>query len=171
MMVWPTSPTSEPRVEREMDNFPYRHSHNAENHDAYDIPFGTGIFKLKMFLVITNAMVAAYALASSVFNGWLGFFINDWVLFVSDQVLAYLMVSSVAAVAEVLYLGYKGDEVVSWSEACTSYGRFCRQTLVSLVLHAVAFVCFLVLAIISAYRLFTKFEGPYISKEADDQVE
>ncbi|XP_058094828.1 CASP-like protein 2D1 [Magnolia sinica] len=123
------------------------------------------------YLVSINAICAAYALLALVFNAWLGYFISDTILFVSDQVLAYLMVTSGAAVAEILYLGYKGDRKVSWSEACSSYGRFCSKAKVSLILHAVVFICFLILAVISAYRLFTKFEAPCISKEGNEEEE
>lgn len=61
---------------------------------------------------------------------------------------------------EILYLAYNGDREVSWSEACSAYGKFCSRMKVALVLHALALCCFLVLAVISAYRVFSKFEPP-----------
>ena len=84
------------------------------------------------------------------------------------QIVAYLMVTSGAAVMEILSLAYKGDRTVSWSEACTSYGKFCSRMKVALVLHALALCCFLVLAVISAYIAFSMFEPPSIS---DTEVE
>ncbi|XP_077243666.1 CASP-like protein 2D1 isoform X2 [Tasmannia lanceolata] len=75
-------------------------------------------------------------------------------------------------VAEILYLGYKGDRDVSWSEACSSYGKFCNKMVVSLVLHVVVLVCFIVLSLISAYRVFSRFEAPSVSsKEGEEQVQ
>lgn len=86
------------------------------------------------------------------------------------QVVAYLLVTSGAAVMEILYLAYKGDRIVTWSEACSSYGSFCSRLIVALVLHALALCCFFVLAVISAYRVFSMFEPPLPSKEAEEQT-
>ncbi|KAM1100901.1 hypothetical protein ACFX2B_007234 [Malus domestica] len=84
--------------------------------------------------------------------------------------VAYLMVTSWAAVMEILSLAYKGDKTVSWSEACTSFGKFCSRMKVALVLHALALCCFLVLAVISAYRVFSMFEPPSVSdKEVEEE--
>lgn len=76
------------------------------------------------------------------------------------QAVAYLMVTSGAAATEVVYLAYKGDERASWSEACSYYGEFCNKAKVSLSLHMVAFACYLSLSLVSAYRVFCKFEAP-----------
>lgn len=85
------------------------------------------------------------------------------------QVVAYLLVTSGAAVMEILYLAYKGDRIVSWSEACSSYGSFCSRLILALVLHALALCSFFVLAVISAYRVFSMFEPPLPSKEAAEE--
>ena len=78
------------------------------------------------------------------------------------QIAAYLMVTSGAAVVEILYLAYNGDQEVSWSEACNIYGKFCSRIKLALLFHALALCCFLVLALISAYRAFTMFEPPSV---------
>lgn len=86
------------------------------------------------------------------------------------QIVAYLMVTSGAAVLELLYLAYKGDREVTWSEACSSYGRFCSRMKLALVLHAFALWCFIVLAVISAYRTFSMFEPPSLPpKEGEEE--
>jgi uncharacterized protein (TIGR01569 family) len=86
------------------------------------------------------------------------------------QIVAYLMVTSGAAVLEILYLAYKGDKEVSWSEACSYYGRFCSRMKIALVLHALALCCFIVLAVISAFRTFSMFEPPSLpSKEVEEE--
>ena len=64
---------------------------------------------------------------------------------------------------EILYLAEKGNQEVSWSEVCSYFGSFCKKTKVSLGLHFVAFVCFIVLSLISAFRLFSKFDAPSLS--------
>ncbi|DAD49586.1 TPA_asm: hypothetical protein HUJ06_032052 [Nelumbo nucifera] len=81
------------------------------------------------------------------------------------RVVAYLMVTSAAAVIEILYLAYNGDKDVSWSEACSSYGRFCSRVKVALVLHALALLFFLVLSLISTYRVFSRYQPPYVASE------
>lgn len=86
------------------------------------------------------------------------------------QIVAYLMLTSGAAVMEILSLASNGDRTVSWSEACSSYGRFCSRMKVALVLHALALCSFIVLAVISAYRVFSMFEPPAAShKEVDEE--
>jgi uncharacterized protein (TIGR01569 family) len=80
-----------------------------------------------------------------------------------QQITTYLMVTSGSAVIEILYLAEKGNKEVSWSEVCSYFGSFCHKTKVSVVLHFVALVCFIVLSLISAYRLFSKFDAPSVS--------
>lgn len=88
------------------------------------------------------------------------------------QIVAYLMVTSLAAIGEILYLAYNGDQKVTWSEACSSYGKFCSRLKLVLVLHAITLCCFLVLAVISAYRVFSRFQPPYVhSKENEEEKE
>lgn len=80
------------------------------------------------------------------------------------------MVTSMAALVEFLYLAYDGDRVVSWSEACVSYGKFCNRLKIALILHAIAVCCFLILAVISAYRVFRRFDPPFVlSKDGQHQ--
>ncbi|XP_062077700.1 CASP-like protein 2D1 [Humulus lupulus] len=116
------------------------------------------------FVSVVYAVVAVVSL-------WIRCFATKaWLFFVSDQIAAYLMVTSGAAVMEIVYLSYYGDKEVSWSEACNSYGRFCYRIKLALVLHALALCCFLVLALISAYRAFSTFEPPSLpSKEVEAQ--
>lgn len=143
---------------------------NKQVNDIYGKLEFSNLTGLK-YLVCINAIGAGYALLGVGFS-WVKSTRSDWVFFVSDQVLAYLMLTAGSAATEILYLGYVGDREVSWSEACTTYSNFCRKTKVSLILHMMSMLCFFVLAIISAYGLFHKFEPPYISsKEGDDQTE
>lgn len=80
------------------------------------------------------------------------------------------MVTSMAAVIEILYLVYNGDQKVTWSEACSSYGKFCYRMKLALIFHVLGLVCFIVLALVSAYRCFYIFGPPVGSdKEGEDQ--
>ncbi|XWS09786.1 hypothetical protein CRYUN_Cryun39dG0019300 [Craigia yunnanensis] len=70
---------------------------------------------------------AGYALVASVAN-WIRCLVTiAWFFFVSDEIVAYLMVTSGAAVMEILYLAYNGDQKITWSEACRTYGKFCNK--------------------------------------------
>ncbi|KAJ0102655.1 hypothetical protein Patl1_04173 [Pistacia atlantica] len=123
------------------------------------------------FMVCISAICAAYAFFAAV-SSWFKFFVSKaWIFFASDQIVAYLMLTSVAAVLEILRLTYNGDQEVTWSEACSSYGKFCNKMKIALVLHALALICFIILAVISAYRFFSLFEPPSVSssKEVEEQ--
>lgn len=78
------------------------------------------------------------------------------------------MVTSMAAQVEFLYLAYNGDQEVTWSQGCASYGNFCNRLKVVVALHVIAVCCFLVLAVISAFRLFTRFQPPFLPSKSDD---
>ncbi|KAJ4783014.1 CASP-like protein [Rhynchospora pubera] len=112
------------------------------------------------YLISINAISGVYSLGSVFISKSRCFKMYDWVLFVLDQMTTYLMVTSGSAVSEILYLAEKGDREVSWSEVCSYFGSFCQKTKVSLGLHFVALLCFIVLSLISAFRLFSKFDAP-----------
>ncbi|KAL7130949.1 hypothetical protein ABFS83_13G166500 [Erythranthe nasuta] len=122
------------------------------------------------YMVFISAICGGYALFAAV-SSWLKCLLTKaWLFFITDQVLAYLMMSSMAAQGEFIYLAYNGDRVVSWSQACDSYGEFCSRVKLALSLHVIAVCCFLVLAVISAYRVFRKFDPPFdlpSSKDAE----
>ncbi|GFP98149.1 CASP-like protein 2d1 [Phtheirospermum japonicum] len=122
------------------------------------------------YMVCISAISAGYALFAAISSYLRCLLTKAWLFFVTDQILAYLMVTSMAALGEFIYLAYNGDRVVSWSRACGSYGNICSRLKVALALHAIAVCCFVVLAVISAYRIFRRFEPPLIpSKECDQE--
>ncbi|XP_071695992.1 CASP-like protein 2D1 [Rutidosis leptorrhynchoides] len=121
------------------------------------------------FLVSISAIAAGYALVA-VISIWVKNLVNKaWIFFVCDQVVAYLMMACGGSFGELVYLAYNGNQKVTWSEACSSYGRFCGRLNLILVLHSIALFCFCVLSLISAFRLFTRFEPPLASKEVRDE--
>ncbi|KAH0986970.1 hypothetical protein GBA52_014366 [Prunus armeniaca] len=121
------------------------------------------------YMVCISTISAAYVFLATMAS-WIRCLVTKaWLFFVSDQIVAYLMLTSGAAVMEIQSLASNGDRTVSWSEACSSYGRFCSRMKVALVLHALALCSFIVLAVISAYRVFSMFEPPASHREVDEE--
>ncbi|XP_074310908.1 CASP-like protein 2D1 [Silene latifolia] len=142
-------------------------TNNEDNPDYGSIHF-FNFLGLK-YMVCIAALAAGYALIAAI-STWISCLVNKvWIFFISDQVMAYLMVTSGAAGAEMWYLAYKGDVQVSWSEACTAYGMFCNKLKLAFILHFLAMFCFFVLALISAFRAFSMFDPPLSKDVEDDQ--
>ncbi|KAL8243397.1 hypothetical protein R6Q59_009655 [Mikania micrantha] len=142
------------------------------NHQENDIYGRLDFSNLKglKFLVSISAISAGYALISVV-SSWVKNLMNKaWIFFVCDQVVTYLMVACVGSIGEILYLAYNGNQKVTWSEACSSYGRFCGRLNLILVIHFIAMLCFFVLSLISAFRVFSRFEPPLSSKEVENET-
>ncbi|KAG5570264.1 hypothetical protein H5410_060030 [Solanum commersonii] len=141
---------------------------NQQNNISYGKLEFTNFTGLK-YMVGISAASGGYALFTAIALWVRGLVTKAWFFFVSDQLVAYLMVTSLAAIWEILYLAYNGDQMVSWSEACTSFGKFCSRLKLVLVLHAITLCCFLALAVISAYRVFSRFQPP--SKDNEEEKE
>ncbi|KAL0311009.1 UNVERIFIED_CONTAM: CASP-like protein 2D1 [Sesamum angustifolium] len=87
------------------------------------------------------------------------------------KVLAYLMVTSLATIVEFFFLPtLQGGPSVSWSQACASYGKFCSRLKIALSLHVIAVGCFLVLAVISAFRVFRRYDPPFVPSKEGEQA-
>ncbi|KZV29725.1 hypothetical protein F511_05819 [Dorcoceras hygrometricum] len=83
-----------------------------------------------------------------------------WAFFLLDQLLAYMILAAGAICTEVVYLAYKGDVSITWSETCSSFGGFCRKATASVAITFIVTLCYAGLSLISSYRLFSKFEAP-----------
>uniref|UniRef100_A0A0A9D6I7 CASP-like protein n=1 Tax=Arundo donax TaxID=35708 RepID=A0A0A9D6I7_ARUDO len=112
------------------------------------------------YLVGINAVTAAYAVVSILLSSFKTLAQYDLLIFLLDQAVAYLLVTSAAAAAEVLQLARRGDREVSWGEVCSYFGRFCGKATVSLALHAAALACFVTLSLVSGFRVFNKCHPP-----------
>ncbi|XP_011097872.1 CASP-like protein 2D1 isoform X2 [Sesamum indicum] len=142
---------------------------NRENNIDYGELEFADFIGLK-YMVCISAVSAGYALFAAV-SSWIRCLVTRaWIFFVADQVLAYLMVTSVATLVEFLYLAYNGDQVVSWSQACASYGKFCSRLKIAVSLHVIGVCCFLVLAVISAFRVFRRYDPPFVSSKEGEQA-
>ncbi|XP_010536664.1 PREDICTED: CASP-like protein 2D1 [Tarenaya hassleriana] len=136
-------------------------TNHQDNPDYGNLDY-TNLFGLK-YMAGVSAVCAAYAVVSCISSWVICFVSRSWLFFLSDQVLAYLTVTSMAAASEITYLAYKGDRQVTWSEVCSSYAGFCSKLAVALGLHAFVVVFFFLLSAISAYRIFKTFEPPHLS--------
>ncbi|KAL8209058.1 hypothetical protein R6Q57_008470 [Mikania cordata] len=114
------------------------------------------------FLVHANGILAGYSLLSAAFTAVPRTITMSraWTFFLLDQVLTYLILAAGAVATEVEFLTYKGDVAVTWSEACGTYGRFCRQATASIVITFLVVICYVLLSLISSYRLFSKYDAP-----------
>ena len=54
----------------------------------------------------------------------------------------------------------KGNLATMWSSACGYFGRFCHKATASVAITFLAVVCYVLLSIISSYKLFSKFDAP-----------
>nr|XP_043607546.1 CASP-like protein 2D1 [Erigeron canadensis] len=121
------------------------------------------------FFVSISAISAGYALVAFISSWVKNLMSKAWIYFVCDQVMTYLMVACLGSLGQLVYLAYNGNQKVTWSEACSSFGRFCGRLNLILVLHFIALLCFFVLSLISAFRVFSRFEPPFVSKEVEDE--
>lgn len=70
------------------------------------------------------------------------------------------MLSAGASSAEVVYLAENGDDATLWMSACEPFGRFCHKVTASITITFVALICYVLLSLISSYKLFTKYDAP-----------
>ncbi|KAG0477907.1 hypothetical protein HPP92_012626 [Vanilla planifolia] len=118
-----------------------------------------GSFK---YLVYVNGLCAGYSILSAFYTAAPRSISksSSWVLFSLDQVVTYAILAAVSAASEILYLSYKGDEEVTWSRACVIYAGFCHKATASIGVTFGAVVCYVLVSLISSYRLFTTYHAP-----------
>lgn len=114
------------------------------------------------YLVYANGLCAAYSLVSAFYTAVPrpATLARSWIVFLLDQVFTYLILAAGAASAELLYLAYNGDKEVTWSEACGVFGGFCRQARTSVAITFGSVLCYILLSLISSYRLFSAYDAP-----------
>ncbi|KAK4753398.1 hypothetical protein SAY87_022196 [Trapa incisa] len=114
------------------------------------------------YLVHANGICAGYSLLSAVLVAVPrpSTMSRAWTFFLLDQMLTYVVLAAGAVSIELLYLAYKGDSSTTWSEACDSFNGFCRKAMTSAAITMVAVGFFVVLSLISSYKLFSRFDAP-----------
>jgi uncharacterized protein (TIGR01569 family) len=119
------------------------------------------------YLVYANGICAIYSILSllgSVLSTGIDYsWTRAWIMFILDQALTYLILTAGVCGVEIMDLAYQGNEQVSWSRVCVSYGKFCNDARASVLITMAVLVCFMVLSLLSAHRLFSKYEAPIVN--------
>ncbi|CAK8538101.1 unnamed protein product [Lathyrus sativus] len=133
---------------------------NSEENEYGSVAYSDlGAFR---YLVHANGICAGYSLFSAVIVAMArpSTMPRAWAFFLLDQVLTYIILAAGAVLSEVLYLTEKGLPTAAWSSVCGSFGSFCHKTKASLAITFVAVICYILLSLISSYRLFSKYDAP-----------
>ncbi|CAI8586114.1 unnamed protein product [Vicia faba] len=133
---------------------------NSEENEYGSVAYSDlGAFR---YLVHANGICAGYSLFSAVIIAMPrpSSMPRAWSFFLLDQVLTYIILAAGAVLSEVLYLAEKGLSTAAWSSVCGSFGSFCHKIKASLAITFVAVICYILLSLISSYRLFSKYDAP-----------
>lgn len=132
---------------------------NSEENDYGSVSYNDlGAFR---YLVHANGICAGYSLLSAVVVAVpRPTLLRAWTFFFLDQVLTYIILSAGASSMEVVYLAENGDSATVWNSACGSFGQFCHKVTASVAITFVALVCYVILSIISSYKLFSNYDVP-----------
>ncbi|KAL2333171.1 hypothetical protein Fmac_014384 [Flemingia macrophylla] len=124
------------------------------------------------YLVHANGICAGYSLFSAVIAAMPrpSTMPRAWTFFLLDQVLTYIILAAGAVSIEVLYLAENGDSATTWSAACETFGRFCHKGTASIAITFVAVLCYVLLSLISSYKLFSKYDAPATRSTAAIEV-
>ncbi|XP_062095699.1 CASP-like protein 2A1 [Humulus lupulus] len=134
--------------------------HNSQTNDFGSVSYShLGAFR---YLVHVNGICAGYSLLSAVIAAMPRppKMSQAWTFFFLDQVMTYMVLAAGAASTEVLYLAFKGNVAITWSSACSSFGRFCHKATASVAISFVVVACYVLLSLISSYKLFTNYQPP-----------
>ncbi|KAK6132518.1 hypothetical protein DH2020_033727 [Rehmannia glutinosa] len=114
------------------------------------------------YLVHASGVCAGYSLLSAVVAAVPrpSTMSRAWAFFLLDQLLTYIILAAGAISTEVVYLAYKGDASITWSQTCGSFGGFCRKATASIAITFIVTLCYAGLSLISSYRLFSKYDAP-----------
>ncbi|XP_030481071.1 CASP-like protein 2A1 [Cannabis sativa] len=135
--------------------------HNSQTNDFGSVSYShLGAFR---YLVHVNGICAGYSLLSAVIAAMPRRppkMSQAWTFFFFDQVMTYMVLAAGAASTEVLYLAFNGNVAITWSSACSSFGRFCHKATASVAISFVVVACYALLSLISSYKLFTNYQPP-----------
>lgn len=117
--------------------------------------------KALVFLVLANAIAAAYSLVQSLrcivsmVRG--SVLINKtlaWLIFSCDQIIAYVMLAAVAAAVQSAVISERGQPELQWMKTCNMYRKFCTQVGEGLVSAVVVSLSMVTVSGMSAFNLF-----------------
>ncbi|RZR83210.1 hypothetical protein BHM03_00009779 [Ensete ventricosum] len=113
-------------------------------------------FKLSPYLVFANGVCAAYSLSSAFYVAMR----RPSTLSHSWTVLTYVILAAGTVATEIVYLAYMGAEKVTWSKECSAFDGFCRRATTSLGFTFGSVACYVLLSLVSSYRLFSNYDTP-----------
>lgn len=145
---------------------------NSQTNDLGSVSYSDlGAFR---YLVHANGICAGYSLLSAIIVAMPrpSTMSRAWTFFFLDQLLTYVILAAVTASTEVLFLAYKGDASVTWSEVCGSFGGFCHKATASVGMTFGTVTCYAALSLLSSYKLFSKFDAPvgYFSNKGTIEI-
>ncbi|WOL08523.1 CASP-like protein 2A1 [Canna indica] len=133
---------------------------NAQENDFGAVSYADlSAFK---YLVYANGACAAYSLLSAFYVAMPRpmTLARSWAVFFFDQLLTFVILAAGSVSSEIVYLAYNGNESVTWSKECGVFDSFCRRATTSVEITFGSVACFMVLSLISSYRLFSSYESP-----------
>ncbi|GLJ39779.1 hypothetical protein SUGI_0813070 [Cryptomeria japonica] len=120
------------------------------------------------YLAYANGICGGVSLISAFCSGicWSSNYnlLSAWMVFLLDQILTYIILGAGAVATELVYLAKNGDEEVTWEEFCSTYEKFCNRALVSVIITFVTVLVLIAISITSSYKLFSKYDPPYVSQ-------
>ncbi|PKA58200.1 CASP-like protein [Apostasia shenzhenica] len=117
--------------------------------------------KVLVFVVVANGVAAGYSLLQAlrcVVGAMRGYVVLNkvlaWIIFSCDQVMAYVLLSAMAAAAQASVLGQFGQPELQWIKTCELYKKFCKQVGEGLGSAFVGSMAMIMVTCISAFNLF-----------------
>ncbi|EEF45487.1 conserved hypothetical protein [Ricinus communis] len=108
-----------------------------------------------VFFVVSNAIACSYA-AISVMLSFCGKKSMVPIILTLDLLMVALLFSSNGAATAIGVMGYKGNSHVKWNKVCNVFGKFCNQVAASVVLSLIGSIVFVLLVMLTAFRLHNK---------------
>ncbi|KAH7431575.1 hypothetical protein KP509_08G055900 [Ceratopteris richardii] len=81
-----------------------------------------------------------------------------WTIFLLDQIMTYLILSSAAAAAQAAWLSEQGSDAFSWPKVCYLFEKFCKQVGAGIVALFLAFISLASISAISAFNVFANID-------------
>ncbi|KAJ7566383.1 hypothetical protein O6H91_02G100100 [Diphasiastrum complanatum] len=76
-----------------------------------------------------------------------------WLLFLTDQLMTYLLLGAIAASTQVAYIAKKGSVKVGWYQVCQNFNRFCNHIEAALALGYLALLLLAICTLMSVQNL------------------
>ncbi|KAH7513284.1 hypothetical protein FEM48_Zijuj12G0183900 [Ziziphus jujuba var. spinosa] len=114
-----------------------------------------------VYFVVVNAVASAYAAVSLVLSlanrgGKSSSSSSRLVVIFLDVIMVSLLFSSIGAAGAIGLMGREGNKHVQWKKVCNTFGKFCGQAAVAVILSLLGSIAFVLLVMLSARSLHKK---------------